>query len=54
MVLEFFVAAERLIAILAVEGFVVHSRVFLVLFECFFGTEKAIASLAVDFLVVHR
>jgi hypothetical protein len=54
VVFQFFVAAERLIAILAVEGFFVHSRVFLVLFECFFGTEKAIASLAVEGFVVHR
>jgi archaellum biogenesis protein FlaJ (TadC family) len=54
VVLECFVAAERPIAILAVEGLIVHRRVLLVLFECFFGAEKAIASLAVDFLVMHR
>lgn len=53
VVLECFVAAERLIAILAVESLVVHRRILLVLFECFFGAEKAIASLAVDFLIMH-
>jgi hypothetical protein len=41
-------------AIMAMEGLVVHRRVLLVLFECFFGAENAIASLVVNFLIMHR
>jgi hypothetical protein len=43
VVLEFFVAAERRIAILAVEGLVVHRRVPFVLFECFLAGKITIA-----------
>jgi hypothetical protein len=43
VVLEFFVAAERRVAVLAMEGLVVHGRVPFVLFECFLAGKITIA-----------